>query len=56
MAVAEAGGYISDSTLAWEPLYAVGAALKSKKKKKKKKKNRRRERRMDLILRYIGRV
>ena len=52
MAVAEAGGYISDSTLAWEPLYAVGAALKSKKKKK----NRRRERRMDLILRYIGRV
>ena len=30
--VAKAGSYSSDSTLAWEPPYTVGAALKKKKK------------------------
>ena len=37
VAVVQAGGYSSDSTLAWEPPYALGAALKSKKQKEKKK-------------------
>ena len=30
--VAKAGSYSSDSTLAWEPPYTVGAALKKKKR------------------------
>ena len=34
MAVVEAGGYSSDSTLAWEPPYAVGVAQKRQKNKK----------------------
>ena len=33
VALAEAGGYSSDSTPAWEPPYAASVALKSKKKK-----------------------
>ena len=40
MAVAMAGAVVPIQPLAWEPAYAVGAALKSKKKKgKKEKKN-----------------
>ena len=30
VAVAQASSYSSDSTLAWEPPYAMGAALKKK--------------------------
>ena len=36
VAVAEASGCSSDSTLPWEPPYAKGVALKSKKKKNEK--------------------
>ena len=36
MAVAVAGTVALAGFLAWEPLYAVGVALKSRKKKKKK--------------------
>ena len=35
MTVVEASTCISDSTLAWELPYAVGAALKKKRRKKK---------------------
>ena len=37
VAVVQAGSCSSDSTPAWEPLYATSMALKSKKQKKKKK-------------------
>ena len=37
MALAWPGGYSSDSTLAWEPTYATGAALEKAKRPKKKK-------------------
>ena len=35
VAVAQASSYSSDWTLAWEPPYAMGVALKKKTKKKK---------------------
>jgi len=38
VAVAKAGSYSSDSTLAWELPYATGAALKRKNKIRRKKK------------------
>ena len=36
VALAQAGSYSSDSTLAWEPPYAVGVALEKAEKKKKR--------------------
>ena len=40
VAVAVAGSCNSDSTLAWEPPYAPGAAIRRKRKKEKNRKER----------------
>ena len=50
VAVAVAGSCNSDSTLAWEPPYAPGAAIRRKRKKKRKEKKRKRCKTLGLVV------